>query len=233
MISIAAGEKAGANDVRDGPARVLDPVEDPEQGTDGFGHREQRHFDLGGDPEAALGADEEPDQVVARGFPCTAPQLDQRSVGQHDLQARHVPGGDSVLQAVRPARVLRDVAADRARGLGRRVRGVVEALTCRRGGELRVDDARLEDRAPVGRVDLEDAVHPRGPDHHGAVQWHGPPGKPRPRPARHDREAEAGHLRDASPELLGGARKDDRAGPVPVCGEGVGLRRRGAGPGRR
>ena len=53
------------------------------------------------------------------------------AVGRDQLDAGHVVGGEAVLQAVRAAGVLRDVAADRADLLARRVGRVVVAVRLR------------------------------------------------------------------------------------------------------
>ena len=56
-----------------------------------------------------------------------AAQVHELAVGQHRLDAEHVMHGEAVLQAVRAAGVLGDVAADRADLLARRIRRVVVA----------------------------------------------------------------------------------------------------------
>ena len=83
---------------------------------------------LGRDAERALGADEDAEQIVARRVERLAAELDQLAVGQHDLEAEHVVDGEAVLEAVRAAGVLGDVAADRADLLARRIGRVVEAV---------------------------------------------------------------------------------------------------------
>ena len=59
--------------------------------------------------------------------------------------------GEAVLQAVRAARVLGDVAADRADLLARRVGRVVEAVRRDRPRDVEVRHARLDDDALAAR----------------------------------------------------------------------------------
>ena len=71
---------------------------------------------------------------------------------------------EAVLEAVRAAGVLGDVAADRAGLLARRVGRVVEAVGGDRLRDLEVRHAGLDDDALAVEVDLEHAVHPRERD---------------------------------------------------------------------
>ena len=61
-----------------------------------------------------------------------AAEVHQLAVRQHRFDAEHVVHGEAVLQAVRAAGVLGDVAADRADDLARRIGRVVAARTARR-----------------------------------------------------------------------------------------------------
>ena len=98
-------------------------------------------------------------------------------------------GGDAVLEAVRTAGVLGDVAADRAGRLARGVGHVVEPERRHRLGEPRVDHARLHHRAAAGRIDLEDPVHPGEGDEHRVGVGQGAAGEPGAGPAGHERHA--------------------------------------------
>ena len=98
------------------------------------GSRVSRTRHLGGDAERALRADERAEQVVAGRVRRPAAQPDQLAVRRDDLRAGHVVGGEAVLEAVRAAGVLRDVAADRADLLAGRVGRVVVAVRARRPG---------------------------------------------------------------------------------------------------
>ena len=60
-----------------------------------------------------------------------AAERDERAVGEDDVEAEDVVGGDAVLHAAQPAGVGGDVAADRADLVRRRVRRVPEAVLAR------------------------------------------------------------------------------------------------------
>ena len=71
----------------------------------------------------------EPTNAPSRSGPgVVARERDELAVGQHDVDGEHVVDREAVLEAVRAARVLGDVAADRADLLARRVGRVVEAV---------------------------------------------------------------------------------------------------------
>ena len=106
----------------------------------------------------------------------------------HDLQAQHVVGRHAVGEAVRPAGVLGDVAADGAGALARRVGRVVEAVLGDRLAQVEVDHARLDQRRPVLDVDLEDALHARHRDEHAADRRDGAAAEPGTGAARHHRQ---------------------------------------------
>ena len=87
------------------------------------------------------------------------------AVGKHDEQRRDVVRGEPVLEAVRAARVLGDVAADRADLLAGRVGRVVPAVGDHRLGHLEVRHAGLDRDPRRVEVDVQDLVHPRERDH--------------------------------------------------------------------
>ena len=79
--------------------------------------------------------------------------------------------GEAVLEAVRAAGVLGDVAADGADRLRGRI-GRVEVAMRAKHARLRrsIDDAGLDDDLRVGKVHIEDAVHARQADNDAAGQ---------------------------------------------------------------
>jgi hypothetical protein len=68
---------------------------------------------------------------------------------------------EAVLEAVRAARVLGDVAADRADLLARRVGRVEDPSASTAARDVEVRDPGLDHDALALEVDLEDPVHPR------------------------------------------------------------------------
>ena len=76
--------------------------------------------------------------------------------------------GEAVFQAVRAAGVLRHVAADGADRLRRRIGRVEIPLRGDTLGYMRINDSGLDDDLPVGKVDIENAVHARQADNDAA-----------------------------------------------------------------
>ena len=93
-----------------------------------LGRRRQADQRLGDDAEHALGADHGPGQVVAGVAGRAAAGPDDAAVGQDDLQTENVIRGHAVLEAVRAAGILGDVAADGAGFLARRIGREEEAV---------------------------------------------------------------------------------------------------------
>ena len=116
------GEQPVGDDRRHRPSRVLQPLEDAEQGVGRLRQREQLHIDFDGDAEAAFGSHEEPREVQFFGVEPAVSQVHPASVREHHVQPPDVAGGDAVLEAVGPARVLGHVAADGAGALRRGIR---------------------------------------------------------------------------------------------------------------
>ncbi len=120
-------------------------AEDGEQRFDGFGNRREAHGDLGDDAERALGADDGAEQVGSVRHAGRRAESHHLAVGKHELHGEHVVGRGAVLQRVRSAGVLTDVAADRARELAGRVGRVEEPVRLDHLRKRRVDDAGLHD----------------------------------------------------------------------------------------
>ena len=119
------------------------------------------------------------------------PSVHELAVGQHRFDAEHVMHGEAVLQAVRAAGVLGDVAADRADLLARRIGRVVVAERRDLPGDLEVGDARLDRHALVRDVDVEHAVQPRQRDDEAARDRQRAAGQAGAVAARDERHARA------------------------------------------
>ena len=128
----AAGNDAGADDRarRNAPALSFDGKADQ--------HRARRrrllqdaHRHLGDDAQQPFGADGDAQEIVALGVEMLAAEPHHLAVDQHQLDAQHVVGGEPVFEAMHAARILGDVAADRAGDLARRIGRVVEACMLR------------------------------------------------------------------------------------------------------
>ncbi|MNP15072.1 hypothetical protein D3C76_1074140 [compost metagenome] len=86
--------------------------------------------------------------------------------------------GQAVFQTVHAAGVFRDIAADRAGDLRRRVRGVVQAVGSGRLGNRQVAYAGLDAGEAADRIDLEDALEARHHQQDAFLQRQGAAGKP-------------------------------------------------------
>ena len=134
-----------------------------------LGLAHQAHHDLGDQRHGAFRARQQARQIVARRVRRFAAGGHDGAVGQHDLEAQHMIGGDAVGQRVRPAGVLRDVAADRAGALAGRIGRVEITVRCTASVISRLTTPGLHHRALVFQIDLEDPVHAREADHDAAL----------------------------------------------------------------
>ncbi len=115
--------------------------------------------------------------------------------------------GKPVLEAVRPSGVLRHVTADRAHHLAGRVRRVEQTERRGRLAHRQVRDARLDDRPPAHRVDLDDLAHPRHHDEDPVLA--------RQSATRKSSAAAACHERHVVPHAF----PDDRGGLLRCAGQ--------------
>ena len=107
------GDRAGGHHAADGLAPGLGVAVERAGRPGARRRRDQPQPCRGDDAERALGADEQPAQVVARDVLARrAADADDRPRREHGLDARDPGAGDAVLEAVRPAGVRRDVPAD-------------------------------------------------------------------------------------------------------------------------
>ena len=141
--------------------------------------------------------------------------------GQHDLRAGDVVDREAVLEAVRAARVLRDVAADRADLLARRVGGVEVAVGGDGARHVEVRDARLDDDALALEVDLEDPAHPGDGDDDPVRDGERAAGEAGAGAARDERDPVARAEPEHGLHLVRRAREHDARGLRAPAGEAV------------
>ena len=126
-----------------------------------LGDAVQAQLDLGDDAERALGADEQPRQVVAGGgLAHAAAGVDQPPVGQRHGQPQHVLADRAVAHRVGAGGARRAHPADRAQrraGIDREEQALVAQVLV----ELIARDAGLDAAVHVGLADLDDAGHAR------------------------------------------------------------------------
>jgi hypothetical protein len=184
---------AAGDDLRDGSRRCDRRVEDRRHrvralclGSQGEG-RPRDH------PQGPLAADEQLGEVVAGDALDRAPPGGDDLAGcQDDLETANVVGRDAVLDAAQPAGVGRQVSPDRAELPTGRVRWIEEAVLRDRAGERGVHDTRLDHREAVGRVDLDDVIHPLEREDDAAVDRVGRAGQAAAGTLGDDRDPEAG-----------------------------------------
>ena len=217
------GEDPLGDDRADRCARALHVGERREQDLRTGRLRKESHLDLDHYAEQTFRACHQSEQVVAGGVERAAADGDALAVGSDHDEFEDVVHGETVLQAVEPARIFCHVAADAARNLGRRIRGVVESERRDVLGNREIAHPGLHPRSAVDRIDLEDPVKLREAQQHPAGERQRAAREPRPRAPRDDRHAEARagphhllHLLDRV-----GEHRDER--DLPVRGEPVAL----------
>ena len=222
---------AAGDDRRHRVARRVDRREPRKQREHRFWTPEQAQRRLRDDGERAFRADEDAEQIEAGRVERGAADVDELAVGQHGLDAEHVVDGEAVLQAVRAAGVLGDVAADRADDSG----STDQARSSSRTGATRfvivqVGDARFDDDAQVGDVDVENAVQSAtGRSGRRPRCGSAPPDSPVPLTARHERHAVAVAETDDGLHFLGRRRQHDGARRRSQVDQGIGLVRQEIG----
>ena len=195
-------------------AGCLDGREGGHQGPDRLRDRQQPDQDPGDHAHRPLRADQHPEQVESGPVGVVAAHPVDGPVGQHHLHPDDVVGGDPVVQAVRPARVLGGVAADRAGLLGGWVGRVEKALPGRLDAEIGVDHAGLHHRSPARLVDLQDPVHAGQRQRDPAAARHRAAGEPGAGAASDERDRELARQLHERGDVLRGAREGDQIGRV-------------------
>ncbi|KIU01544.1 hypothetical protein QU38_01080, partial [Staphylococcus aureus] len=123
-----------------------------------LGLAQDAHGDLGDDAEQSLRAGDDAHQIITTGLGGLAADPQPPAAHQHDLAAGDVAGGHAVLYAGHAAGILRDIAADAAGDLRRRIGRIVEAGMGDRLADRKVGDARLGHHGAVVEIDLADAL---------------------------------------------------------------------------
>jgi hypothetical protein len=113
----------------------------------------QSHRDVECDAEASFRSDECTHEIISIVLARRAAELHDVAVRQQYGERDDVIRRRSVFQTMRSAGVLRDVAADRARGLTRRIRSVMKPLRCDGSTQGDVDHAGFDDGERIVRVD--------------------------------------------------------------------------------
>ncbi len=222
----------GGDDPLHGRTRGVHRVERREQRAHRLRHADEPERDARHDAQRPLGADDDADEVRPVGVERLAAQLDDLAVREHEREPGHVVCGEAVLEAVGAARVLRDVPADRADLLARRVGRVEESVRRDGARHVEVRDSRLDDDPLAREVDLEDAVHPRQRDDDASGDRRRASGETGPGAARDERDALAMAGAQHRLDVLRRSGKDDELGNGSVARSARRTRRREAAPAR-
>jgi hypothetical protein len=110
---------------------------------------------------------------------------------------------------MRSAGIRRNIAADRAGGLARRIRRIEQPVCFDRIGHPGVDAASLDERAAIAMINRKDAVHPRQCDHDPAAHGQNGSAQARARAAWNKRKLMPGAKLDHCGDLIRQARQHD------------------------
>ncbi len=153
----------------------------------------QPHGDAHHNPQRSLGADKQPGQVIARhALEGLVAGVDQRAVGQDDVQGQHRVPGDPVLGTAQTAGVGSHVPADGGTPEACRVRRVHQPVGGRGLIKLGVDDPGFHYCGLIVGVQVQDPVQPFQGEDHAAARGMGAAGHTRPRSAGHQRHIRGG-----------------------------------------
>ena len=150
-----------------------------------------------------------------------AAEPDDLAVDQHHFEAENVVRRQPVFEAVHAARILRDIAADRAGDLARRIGRVIEAGGFDRLGDRQIGDAGLGDDAAVVVIDLEDAVEFGHAEEHAVGERQGAARQRGAGAARHDLDAVLLAIAQDRGDLLDPRRQHDDHRQLPIGGQPV------------
>ncbi len=164
-----------------------------------------------------------PSKIVAAAVEVLAAEPNDVAVGRYELDAEHVVRREAVLQAMHPARILGDVAADRARDLARRIGRVVEAFGRDCVADREVRDAGLRDDAAVRVVDVEYSIELTEAHDDCVGRGYRTARQRSARAARHDLHALARGVAQDRGDFGRRLRQRDGQRPLPVRRQRIGL----------
>jgi hypothetical protein len=205
------GNGAGG-DVGDGLRGVVNVVKDGEQGFHGLGLAGKFYGDFGDKGEGAFGADKQAAEIVTGSVAMAAADADDFSARENEFEGDDVIGGDAAGESVRATGVFGDVAADGAGFLAGGIGGEIEAGVFDGASDIEIDDAGLDDGAPIIEIEGEDFVHAPESEHDSTRAGQRAAGEAGARAATDDGKIVKGGEFDDFGDFAGGFRKNDEAG---------------------
>ena len=161
-----AGQNAGCDDHAHGVTRCLQRVVGCQDCAVQLRLGQQPQRDLQRHAKQSLRAHKQTHEVRAGTLLAFAAQLHQCAIRQHHAHCQHMVAGHAVLEAVCPAGVESDVAADGADGLAGRVGRIVEPV---RGGckrHIQIAHAWLHNSNALPGIDAQNAVEAAERNHY-------------------------------------------------------------------
>ncbi len=191
---------------------AFERLEGADGGQDHLGDAVKADAELGNDAKRALGADEQPGEIVAgRRFAGAPAGLDDPAVGHHRGHVEDVVAHGAVADGVGAGGPCRRHAAE-GRFLGARVDGEEEAHVAQVVVELLSGDAGLDDAIEIALVDGQDPVHLLEIDRDAAMRCVDLAFQRRAGAEWDDRDAVGGGDRNDFGDLRGGDRPDHDVG---------------------
>ena len=180
-----------------------------------------RHF--GDDAEQALRAGNDAEQIVARRNRDGCRRAAHLAGYQHQFAAEHVVGGDAVFEAMHAAGIFRDVAADGAGDLRRRIRRVIEARVLTAWRDREIGDAGLDHGDAIVEIDGADAIEFGHAEQDAVAERQRAARQRGSRPARHHLDAFAVAIAQHRGDLLGRFRQHHHHRKLAIGSEPVAL----------
>ena len=149
---------------------------------------------------------------------------------QHQLAAEHVVGGDAVFEAMHPAGVFGNIAADGAGDLRRRIWCVVEARVLHRLRDRKIGHAGLDHGDAIVEIDRADAIEFGHAEKDAVAERQRAARQRGPGPPRHDLDAFAMTVTEHGRNLLGRFRKHDHPGTMRLSAATISARRASTAP---
>ncbi len=183
------GKHACSDDIAHGSARFVCRRESGQQRSNALGLLYDAQNDFGGNAQSAFRSHENSSEVIAGSVECFSAEMNQRSIWQYNFQPQHVRCRKTVFQAMRPAGIFRDVSADAADRLRRRIGRVEIFLRRDASGDVEIDHPGFDDHASIWKINLEDAIHSREADHNPVFNGECAAAQARAGAARNERDS--------------------------------------------